>query len=82
MDEPTSGVREQVHAGNMLWLLYEHVVTGELYLCDANGGRFTFSPSEASSIAVALSEHCTDPDDREFVSDAWGDLWDEEDDDD
>lgn len=77
----TTDPPELVHSG-VLWGLYEHVPTGELFLCDPGGGRFTFKPSEAAHIAAALADHCTDPDDREYVSDTWGELWDEEDDDD
>lgn len=62
------------HPEHLIWALWTDNDTGRLCLTNREGESFHLDPSESPHLAVALSNHCTDNDERWFVRSEWAEI--------
>lgn len=67
---------------SMRWTLWTRQEDGKIILVNGSDPRaqqrVELDPDDIPSLAVALANHCPDNDERAFVRDEWGEIWDDE----
>jgi hypothetical protein len=67
-------------SGDFQWVMGPEQSSGRVVILTSEGGRVSIPPECVGFLAASLAEYCRDNQERSFVADEWGPIWDDDDD--